>query len=144
VGQWTILFAQRPTRSTEIICFLGVRDLFAARDRLFYLGADSRDAFSPPQHACFRHLGTRYFLDLAGRAAPIVDFDALPEAQFDDVLLAGNRCLCLRGEHQQSEGNQEKEGLRGSATQTIRCEGNIVFGSHLGFPFAAKLWREVY
>ena len=50
----------------------------------------ARNAFSRSDDARCCHLGTGYFLDLAGGAGAVVDQDALAQSQIDDVLLARN------------------------------------------------------
>jgi len=60
------------------------------------LRSEARNAFAGAQYACWRHLGAQDFLDLTRRARSVVNEDALPEPQLDDVLLARHLFCCGR------------------------------------------------
>jgi hypothetical protein len=52
------------------------------------VGSEPRNTFLGAKDSVFGHFGAGNFLDLTGGARSIVDKNALPEPQIDDVMLA--------------------------------------------------------
>lgn len=75
--------------------------LRAERKYLFALGAGAGNALLRPDDAAGGHLRSRYFLDLPGRTCAVIDLDALPETQVQDVLLAGKLLRSRRTDRRQ-------------------------------------------
>src|SRR4051795_10093636 len=77
--------------------------------RLFLLGTLPRYAFSGAEDFRGAHPCTRDFLDRAGRTTTVVDLNALPKTQIDDVLLSRplvgkrERGCCSQRERDQSK-----------------------------------------
>jgi hypothetical protein len=67
------------------------------------------------------------FLDLAGRASPVIDLDALSQPQFDDILLARD----LTGHYRPRECEQR-------AADHQQRKTSIAVAGHTVFPWLAK------
>jgi hypothetical protein len=140
VGQWTTSIVQRPTSAIEIIELLSGWP----KRRLFLLGPEAGDAFSSPNHARCRHLGSGYFLDLAGGTGSIIDLDTLSELQIDDILLARQRLRRhCRGKRKQCEkryegGKKAESPWRSTRAERLDSESYIAIGRHQGCPLPVK------
>src|SRR5579863_6272443 len=122
-------FVQRTTSSIEIArieiqccrrsvalaqnTFLGTAG--APQKYLFALGPCARDALLRPDDSAGGHFRSRYFLHLPGGTCAVIDLDALPETQLQNVLLVGELLRSRRvdySEHSACSKDQHADSLQ--------------------------------